>query len=174
MDAYRSLIVVASLVATVASQGANCVLLGTYNNHGPFNDIWGYTAPNGDEYALLGTTTGTAVVDVTNPLTPVERGWFPWSASSHRDIRTYGHHAYIGTESGAGFQILDLQNPNSPTDLGAFGTANSNNSHNVCIDVGAGRLYLVGCNAGLRPDGQPGQSDLPRLRRTRRHEPLPP
>jgi choice-of-anchor B domain-containing protein len=148
MDAYRSLLVVASLVATVASQGANCVLLGTYNNHGPFNDIWGYTAPNGDEYALLGTTTGTAVVDVTNPLTPVERGWFPWSASSHRDIRTYGHHAYIGTESGAGFQILDLQNPNSPTDLGAFGTANSNNSHNVCIDVGAGRLYLVGCNTG--------------------------
>ncbi|MCA8949743.1 MAG: choice-of-anchor B family protein, partial [Planctomycetes bacterium] len=136
------------LAATLAAQGVNCNLIGTFSAHGPFNDVWGYTAPNGDEYALLCTTTGLVVVDITTPSTPVERGWFPWSSSSWRDCRTFGHYAYVVTEATAGFQIIDLQNPNSPTQVGMFGTANSNNAHNVCIDVAAGRLYLVGCNTG--------------------------
>ncbi|MCR9245482.1 MAG: choice-of-anchor B family protein [bacterium] len=136
------------LAAPIAAQGVNCALLGTFNNHGPFNDIWGYVAPNGDEYALLCTTTGTVVVDVTNPASPVERGWFPWGNSSWRDARTYGNYAYIVTESTAGFQVIDLSNPNSPTLVGTRGTGNSNNAHNVCVDLGTGRLYLVGCNTG--------------------------
>ncbi|MCA8951739.1 MAG: choice-of-anchor B family protein [Planctomycetes bacterium] len=138
----------AAVTASLSAQGVNCALLSNFNVHGPFNDVWGYTAPNGDEYALLGSTTGTVVVDISNPGTPVERGWFPWASSTWRDIRTYGSYAYVVTEATAGFQILDLSNPNSPTQVGIFGTANSGNAHNVCIDVGAGRLYLVGCNTG--------------------------
>ena len=144
----RSILVVASLAATLSAQGVNCALLGTFNNHGSFNDVWGYTAPNGDEYALLGARTGTVVVDVTNPSTPIERGWFPFGTSTWRDIRTYGHYAYVVTEATSGFQIINLQNPNSPTLVGTFGTAYASRSHNVCIDVGAGRLYLVGTNTG--------------------------
>ncbi len=136
------------VVGSVASQGVNCVLLGTFNNHGSFNDVWGYTAPNGDEYALLGTTTGTVVVDVTNPANPVERGWFPFGSSPWRDIRTYGTFAYVVTEATSGFQILDLSNPNSPTAVGTFGTSVSDSAHNVCVDEATGRLYLVGSNAG--------------------------
>ncbi|MCA8975923.1 MAG: choice-of-anchor B family protein [Planctomycetes bacterium] len=134
--------------AALAAQGTNCTLLGNFNNHGPFNDCWGYTAPNGDEYALLGCTTGTVVVDVTNPTSPVERGWLPWSSSTWRDIRTYGHYAYVTTEATAGFEIIDLQNPNAPVSLGAFGTGYSSHAHNICIDTGAGRLYLVGTDTG--------------------------
>ncbi|MCA8976403.1 MAG: choice-of-anchor B family protein [Planctomycetes bacterium] len=148
MRIHSSILVVTGLVATLSAQGVNCALLGTFNNHGSFNDVWGYTAPNGDEYALLGAQTGTVVVDVTNPANPVERGWLPWGSSIWRDIRTYGTYAYVVTEATAGFQIIDLSNPNSPTSVGIFGTANSNNAHNVCIDTGTGRLYLVGCNTG--------------------------
>ena len=148
MRIHRSLLLAATLVASLSAQGVNCQLLGTFNSHGPFNDVWGYTAPNGDEYALLGSTTGTVVVDITNPAVPIERGWFPWSSSTWRDIRTYGTYAYVVTESTAGFQIINLQNPNSPTLVGTFGTGNSNSAHNICIDVGAGRLYLVGSSAG--------------------------
>lgn len=135
-------------VSTVAAQGTNCQLLGTYNSHGNFNDVWGYVAPNGDEYALVGCTTGTAVVDVTIPTAPVERAFLQWGNSTWRDIRTYGHYAYVVTEATAGFQIIDLSNPNAPVSVGIFGTANSNNAHNVCVDLGAGRLYLIGCNTG--------------------------
>ncbi|MFT7536056.1 MAG: hypothetical protein ACI85K_002010, partial [Hyphomicrobiaceae bacterium] len=71
----RKLVLFVALLATsLTAQGVNCALLGTFSNHGPFNDVWGYTAPNGDEYALLCATTGTVVVDVSNPSTPIERG----------------------------------------------------------------------------------------------------
>jgi hypothetical protein len=49
----KQVLVAASLLsAPVMAQGVNCALLGTFNNHGPFNDIWGYTAPNGYENLL--------------------------------------------------------------------------------------------------------------------------
>ena len=136
------------LTAGVSAQGVNCALLSTFNNYGPFNDIWGYAAPNGDEYALLCTTTGTVVVDVTNPSNPIERGWFPFGSSSWRDCRTYGTYAYVVTEATSGFQIIDLSNPNNPTAVGTFGTSVTNNAHNVCVDTATGLLYLIGTNVG--------------------------
>ncbi|MCA8949744.1 MAG: choice-of-anchor B family protein, partial [Planctomycetes bacterium] len=148
MRILHSLLLAAVCAAPAFAQTANTTLLSNFNAHGPFNDVWGYAAPNGDEYALLGCRTGTVVVDISNPSAPVERGFFPYGTSTWRDIRTYGSYAYVVTENTAGFQILDLSNPNSPTQVGIFGTANSNNAHNVCVDVGAGRLYLVGCNTG--------------------------
>lgn len=148
MQLHKSILLAAVLAGSVAAQGTNCALLGTFNNHGPFNDVWGYTAPNGDEYALLCATTGTVVVDITNPATPIERGWFPFGNSTWRDVRTYGTYAYVVTEATAGFQIIDLSNPNSPVSLGTFGTTVTNNAHNVCVDVGAGKLYLIGTNVG--------------------------
>ena len=144
----NTILAVGLLAAVAHAQGVNCALLGTFNNHGPFNDIWGYTAPNGDEYALLCTTTGTVVVDVTNPGLPVERGFFPFGSSTWRDCRTFGSYAYVVTEATAGFQIIDLSNPNNPTVVGAFGTSVSNNAHNICIDTGTGLLYLAGTNVG--------------------------
>ncbi|MCR9245070.1 MAG: choice-of-anchor B family protein [bacterium] len=138
----------AALPATLLAQGVNCQLLGTLDNRGPYNDIWGYVAPNGDEYALLGTRTGTSVIDVSNPSNPVERGFFSYGNSTWRDIRTFGTYAYVVTESTSGFQVIDLSNPNSPTLVGTRGTNNSNNAHNVCVDLGTGLLYLVGANTG--------------------------
>ena len=31
------------------------------------NDCWGFVSPSGREYALMGTSSGTAVVEITNP-----------------------------------------------------------------------------------------------------------
>ena len=148
MHMMRTLLASGLLAASLCAQGVNCALLGTFNNHGPFNDIWGYAAPNGDEYALLLTTTGTVVVDITNPSNPIERGWFPYGASTWRDCRTYGSYAYVVTDDDPGVQIIDLSNPNNPVDLGLFGTSVTNNAHNICIDTGTGRLYLAGTNVG--------------------------
>tara|TARA_R110002096_G_scaffold40961_6_gene111180 strand:- start:615 stop:2510 length:1896 start_codon:yes stop_codon:yes gene_type:complete len=148
MHIQKAFLLATTLVASVSAQGVNCALLGTFNNHGPFNDIWGYAAPNGDEYALLATRTGTVVIDVTTPSNPIERGFFPFGTSTWRDIRTYGTYAYVVTEATSGFQIIDLSNPNSPSVVGTFGTNITNNAHNVCVDVAAGKLYLVGTNVG--------------------------
>jgi choice-of-anchor B domain-containing protein len=148
MHVYQPLLLAGVLAGSLSAQGVNCALLGSFNAHGPFNDVWGYVAPNGDEYALLASTTGTVVIDISNPASPVERGWFPFGNSTWRDIRTYGTYAYVVTEATDGFQILDLSNPNAPTEVGTFGTTVTNNAHNVCVDTGAGRLYLVGTNVG--------------------------
>lgn len=150
MHIRTSLLLVTVLAAPLMAQGVNCALLGTFSNHGPtFNDVWGYTAPNGDEYALLCSNTGAVVVDVSNPATPIERGYFPFGSSIWRDIRTFGTYAYVVTEATAGFQIIDLSNPNSPVLVGTFGTSVSSHAHNVCIDVANGKLYLVGTNVGV-------------------------
>jgi choice-of-anchor B domain-containing protein len=148
MQLRRSFLAAFALAASVVAQGTNCALIGTLNQHTPYNDIWGYVAPNGKEYALLGATTGLSVVDCSVPSAPVERGFFPWATSIWRDIRTYSHYAYVSSEGGAGFQIIDLNNADAPVSLGIFGTSYFNNAHNVCIDVGTGKMYFIGCNTG--------------------------
>ncbi|MEY3160264.1 MAG: hypothetical protein RIT25_255 [Planctomycetota bacterium] len=152
MDKYRGfsgvLLTVAALALPAAAQTRNCVLLGTFNQYAAYNDVWGYVAPNGKEYALLCATSGMVVVDCSNPAQPVQRGYFPWATSTWRDVRTYGTYAYVSSEAGAGFQVIDLSNPDAPTLVGYVGTANSGNAHNVCVDLGTGRLYLAGCNTG--------------------------
>lgn len=149
----RSLSLAASAAALLSfqplfAQTVNCQLLGHLDPYTSYNDVWGYVAPNGEEFALLGATTGCVVVNCTNPAAPVQTGYFPWATSTWRDMRTYGHYAYVSSESGAGFQIIDLSNPNAPTLVGVIGAANSTNAHNVCVDVGTGKLYLIGCNTG--------------------------
>lgn len=137
-----------ALSPSVTAQGVNCTLLGTHNQHGSYNDVWGYVAPNGKEYALLGATTGLVVIDCSVPSTPVERGYFPWATSTWRDMRTYGTYVYVVSEAAGGFMVVDMTNPDSPVSAGIVGAQYFSNAHNVCIDVGTGRLYAIGCNTG--------------------------
>lgn len=39
------------------------------------NDVWGYVDEMGNEYALVGTSKGTSIVNVTDPTNPVEVFW---------------------------------------------------------------------------------------------------
>ncbi|MCB9222853.1 MAG: choice-of-anchor B family protein [Crocinitomicaceae bacterium] len=72
------------------------------------NDIWGYEDENGNEYALVGCTKGTSIVDVTDPANPSEILWIPGMTSIWRDIKTYGDYAYVTTEANEGLLIIDL------------------------------------------------------------------
>jgi len=139
---------VASVSPALRSQGQNATLLDTLDPRSTYNDVWGYVAPNGDEYALLGSTDGTTVVDCRNPRNISQTGFIPGTNSTWRDIRTYGTYAYVVTEGSGGVQVIDLSNPQSPTLVNTFGTQYFGNCHNVCIDLGTGRLYAVGTNNG--------------------------
>ena len=136
-----------SLSASLPGQGYQCSLVGTHDLHAPYNCVWGYVAPNGKEYALLGATTGLVVVDCTTN-TPIERGFFPWMNSTWREVRTYGRYVYVVTEAAGGFQIIDMLNPDAPVNLGIFGAAQFGNAHNICTDLGTGRIYILGTNNG--------------------------
>ncbi len=73
------------------------------------NDIWGWTDPeNGDEYAIVGLTTGTSFVRITDPSQPEVLGFLPThtGTSTWRDIAVVNDVAYIVSEAyGHGMQV---------------------------------------------------------------------
>lgn len=93
-----------------------------------YSALWGYTAPNGREYALLGCFTGTAIIDITdtNNIREVDFVSAPDTTSpmnEWREIKTYSHYAYVVSEAGGGFQIIDLQYlPDSVRYVGRVGS----------------------------------------------------
>ena len=108
-----------------------------------YNDVWGYSAPDGTELAILGSDVGTHFVDVTDPGAPYEVAFIPGGRSLWRDMKTYGHYAYSVNESGGGLQVIDLFDPLHPALVniveGAFSTA-----HNIFVDTGSATLWVVG------------------------------
>ncbi len=144
----RHLLVVLGLAVSASAQGFNCTLLANLDQHPDYSGMWGYVAPNGKEYALLGTTDGIAVIDCSIGTAPVERAFFPWAASTWREVRTYGTYAYVTTEAVGGFMVIDLTNADAPVNLGVVGSAQFGNAHNLGVDLGTGRIYIVGTNNG--------------------------
>jgi choice-of-anchor B domain-containing protein len=141
---------------------------------GNLNDIWGWTdRRTGREYALVGKTSGTAFVDVTNAQRPRYLGDLP----SHqpvetifnvwRDIKVYRNHAYVVSEEPAhGMQVFDLRRlrdarqPRRWTEDAHYsfvldGTASflppstrilnpPDNAHNLAINERSGFAYAIG------------------------------
>ena len=57
---------------------------------GSANDIWGHVdLNNGDEYAIIGLNNGVAVINVTDPLNPIEVGTIQGKTDIWRDIKVY-------------------------------------------------------------------------------------
>jgi choice-of-anchor B domain-containing protein len=90
------------------------------------NDVWGYVdLDDNREYALIGLRNGTAVVEVTNPLAPVEVGLIPGPSTIWRDIKVFQFYnlaqnrwdayAYsVADQVNQGLQIIDLSDlPNA-------------------------------------------------------------
>lgn len=126
------------------------------------NDIWGWTDPEtGNEYALVGRNTGTAFVNVSDPVNPVLIGNLPRTpgarASRWRDIKVYENFAFIVSDGAGdhGMQVFDLTRLRNATDTLArfdpdvlyseFGPA-----HNIVINTESGFAYAVGSSAGGR------------------------
>ena len=80
---------------------------------GSGNDIWGWTDPvTGREYALVGRSSGTAFVDISNPSQPVYLGNLPTKTvnSTWRGIKVFADHAFIVSEAlNHGMQVFDLK-----------------------------------------------------------------
>lgn len=116
------------------------------------NDVWGYVDELGNEYAIVGTSKGTSIVDVTNPSNPQEVFWLPGSQSIWRDPCVYGNYAYITTEAEDGLQIIDLsplpQSNNLPNTLYTGPVNNPWQSAHTCFVDSNGYAYVFGVNRG--------------------------
>ncbi len=116
------------------------------------NDVWGYVDELGNEYALVGTSKGTSIVDVTDPANPVEVFWLPGSESIWRDPSSHGDYAYVTTEAEDGMLIIDLgplpQSTNLTTTLYTGPTNNPWQSAHTCFVDEFGYAYVFGANRG--------------------------
>ncbi|MGB5530669.1 MAG: choice-of-anchor B family protein [Ignavibacteriaceae bacterium] len=138
---------------SLLNYGQNVDLLGSLNPHPNlgYTDIWGYAA-NGREYALMGITGGTSIIDVTDPSNPVEVDVIPGPLAppyEWRDIKTHLNYAYViseGSGPGSGLQVVDLSFlPDSASLVFTFNNTFTS-AHNVFI--ADGYAYVVGTSLG--------------------------
>jgi choice-of-anchor B domain-containing protein len=132
------------------------------------NDIWGFRDRNdGREYAIIGLSNGTGVVDVTNPRQPRVVGTIPGPSTTWRDIKIsqrfdqatqrWISYAY-GTADAVtqGLQVIDLTNLPDSVSLAATYTAfasahnlymsNINYANGVALPGAKPYIYIAGSN----------------------------
>jgi len=132
----------------------NMYLLSNQNTHStPYSAVWGYVAPDGREYAILGCFDGTSFVDITDADNIHQVGFVPSTnpASGNnlwREMKTYSHYAYIVSEVGSsGIQIVDLQYlPDSVHYVKKFLPAGYSTTHT--ISQSGPYLYVNGASIG--------------------------
>lgn len=141
-------LLLASALGWLASAGwaqtnHNVELLGHLDLHSEYKDVWGYRAPDGTEIAIIGTSEGTQVVDVSDPRQPSELLFLPGPISNWREMKTYQSFAYIVNDnrSDEALQIVDLTDPGQPVKV--YGSSEFfNRAHTVFID--GSTLYALG------------------------------
>ncbi len=129
---------------------------------GSGNDIWGWVDPmTGAEYAIIGRTSGTSFIDLTDPENPVYLGNLPThsQSSTWRDIKVYQDHAFVvadfaGSHGIQVFDLTELRNVLNPpvTFSEAAHYGGFDRAHNIAINEATGFAYAVGsetCSGGL-------------------------
>ena len=114
---------------------------------GSYTDVYG-VAINGGEYAVIGSTMGAHIIDVTNPSQSYEAafvpGAFQGSLVTHRDYFYMDNYLYAVCDQGSStLQIIDLSNlPNSATVIYDTDSLIST-THNIFIDTLNKKLYTT-------------------------------
>jgi choice-of-anchor B domain-containing protein len=117
------------------------------------NSLTSYVSASGREYALIGTSNGTAFVEVTDPGNPNIVAIVPGPISLWRDVRTYQTYAYSVSEGGEGIQVMNLANLDSGQVqyTGSVQSGGELATHTVFVDKASGFLYRAGGGSnGLR------------------------
>jgi len=133
-------------IVTLVFPQQNTQLLGQLNPRtGGYSSLWGYTAPDGKEYAILGCNTGTSIINVTNPLSPVEVAFITGPTSGWREMKTWGTYAYVVSEGSgtlAGMQIINLANLPVSANLVTTYTTTFTRAHDIF--TADGYAYVCG------------------------------
>ncbi|HRJ98232.1 MAG TPA: choice-of-anchor B family protein [Ignavibacteria bacterium] len=129
----------------------NTYLIANLNIHPSYSGLWGYVDGEGREYAVLGCSNGTSVVNVTDSANIYEVGFIPGPVSAWREVKTYSHYAYVVSEgTNSRLQIIDLQYlPDSIRLVRTWSYSGYTYTH--AISQSGPYLYLSGGNAS--PNG---------------------
>jgi choice-of-anchor B domain-containing protein len=102
-------------------------------------DCWGYVSASGREYAIIGLSTGTRFVEITDPSNAVSVGHVPHSRGA-KDIKVYRDYVYSSTDSGPThiIDVSDIDNGNI-----VHVKTISQGTHNLAVNEESGYLYLA-------------------------------
>lgn len=128
-----------------------------YNAPSHYSGCWGYTAPDGKEYGILGCHMGLQIVDVTDS-TSVREVYFkpsnlnfnnPDQGHAWREMKVYSHYLYAVSEAdSSGVEIFDLQYlPDSVGYIGKYFLPRHRKTHT--ISQSGPYLYLNGANSAF-------------------------
>ena len=113
-----------------------------------YNEIWG-VAKNGHEFAIIGSTQGTHIFDVTNPEDGYLAAYIEGADSSpaivHRDFHDYNGYLYaVADEGESTLQIIDMEN--MPTSFNVVYDSDEliKRAHNIFIDSDNAIMYVCG------------------------------
>lgn len=110
-----------------------------------YNEVWGM-AVNGKEYAVIGSTFGTHIFDVTEPTEIVELHRIPGKAQGgqiiHRDYHDFDCYLYCVSDEGpSSLQIVDISNLDEEAPVVYDSDKLSQRTHNIFIDSADAKLY---------------------------------
>ena len=133
-------------------------------------NVWGFVDLNDDrEYAVVGLNDGTAVVEVTDPVSPRQVVTIPGNSSPWREVKIYQYfdagsnryraYAYVSTEApNSGLQVIDLSglpaNASLATTLSDTGSqhtvyvSNIDYATNLALPGAEAFLYVAGSDIG--------------------------
>lgn len=153
MNVRQALFLLLVLPAFQLSAQKNMILLGRLPFPQGSSALWGYTAADGGEWVIMGTKTGTAIVDIRNPYDPKQKFFIPGTNTTWREAKTYRHYAYVsidGTANGRpdnGILIVNLQF--LPDSIKYYywkgdSTYQFERSHTLVVEEDKGYLYING------------------------------
>ena len=113
-----------------------------------YNEIWGI-AQNGHEFAIIGSTQGTHIFDITNPengnLVAYIEGADASPAIVHRDFHDYNGYLYaVADEGESTLQIIDINNLPGNYELIYDSDDIIKRAHNIFIDPENAMMYVCG------------------------------
>ncbi len=120
------------------------------------NDVWGWVdAASSREFALAGTRSHVAFVEVTDPVNPVVVGTLPShdpiAKSTWRDMKVYQDYMFVTVDGRGknGLQVFDLRNLLSPPSIPHEFEQTAHydgfdRAHNIVINESTGFAYATG------------------------------
>jgi len=113
-----------------------------------YNEVWGLEV-NDREFAVIGTTFGTHIIDVTDPTNPTElfvvEGGTTGVGIIHRDFHDYKGYLYSIADEGSqtSLQIIDITSLPDSIEVVYDSRQYFSRSHNIFIDTAKARLYSL-------------------------------
>lgn len=136
-----------SLNANLLFSWQDTSLIGSSAFDNVYNEVWGFVQ-NGNEFAVLGSTAGTHIFDVTDPENSTQVAFIEGKAQGsqiiHRDFHDYRGYLYIACDEGpSSLQIVDISELPDTAIVVYDSDELFERAHNIFIDTLNAKLYTT-------------------------------